>query len=316
MPIKQLTSQFKITSVVLILLTSLFILITANITFFQQVELVYPWHANQGFIISLAVVVLAVLYLLGLILSCVMPVRIALTLLLLIAAGAGYFTYSYGTIFDTDMNRNVMQTDVAEAGVLVTFSLLIHVVLFGGLPAVLLWRIPLRTDLFLTRIKHNLIAFFAVFVMATLSLFGSSGQYASFFREHKPLRYFINPLFPVYSAGRYVSKSLAFKDSQSFIPSATYTQLREQDEHRELVIVVVGETARTDHFSLNGSSRQTNPLLEKIGDLISYSDITACGTSTAVSVLCMFAVSGHDALNASLQTASRLSYLLAVVRRS
>ncbi len=55
------------------------------------------------------------------------------------------------------------------------------------------------------------------------------------------------------------------------------------------MILVVGETARADHFSLNGYQRKTNPLLEK-EDLISYSNVWSCGTSTAVSVPCMFSI--------------------------
>jgi lipid A ethanolaminephosphotransferase len=51
----------------------------------------------------------------------------------------------------------------------------------------------------------------------------------------------------------------------------------------------VGEAGRTDHFSINGYGRQTNPLLEK-EDVISFTDISSCGTTTAVSVPCMFSI--------------------------
>jgi lipid A ethanolaminephosphotransferase len=57
---------------------------------------------------------------------------------------------------------------------------------------------------------------------------------------------------------------------------------------------VVGESARADHFSLNGYPKNTNPNLAQQTNLISYSDIDACGTSTAISVPCMFSYSGHD----------------------
>jgi lipid A ethanolaminephosphotransferase len=54
-----------------------------------------------------------------------------------------------------------------------------------------------------------------------------------------------------------------------------------------LLMLVVGETARADHFELNGYGRATNPELAKLG-VVSFSDVTSCGTNTAASLPCMF----------------------------
>jgi lipid A ethanolaminephosphotransferase len=62
--------------------------------------------------------------------------------------------------------------------------------------------------------------------------------------------------------------------------------------HRKLVVLVVGEAVRWDHFSLNGYSRETNPLLKK-EDIINFTQFTSCGTETAVSVPCMFSSLGR-----------------------
>ena len=59
------------------------------------------------------------------------------------------------------------------------------------------------------------------------------------------------------------------------------------DVDRELIIMVIGETARADRFSLNGYQRDTNPRLRQ-KNVISFTNFWACGTSTAVSVPCMF----------------------------
>lgn len=63
------------------------------------------------------------------------------------------------------------------------------------------------------------------------------------------------------------------------------------DQGRELIILVVGETARADRFSINGYARETSPQLQA-AQAISFSNFRACGTSTAVSVPCMFSASG------------------------
>jgi len=51
--------------------------------------------------------------------------------------------------------------------------------------------------------------------------------------------------------------------------------------------MVVGETLRSDHLTINGYERQTTPRLSKT-NAISLGNIWSCGTSTAVSVPCMF----------------------------
>jgi len=58
-------------------------------------------------------------------------------------------------------------------------------------------------------------------------------------------------------------------------------------------VVVVGETARAANFSLYGYERDTNPALAG-RDLIRFNEVSACGTSTAVSLPCMFSDLGRD----------------------
>jgi len=80
------------------------------------------------------------------------------------------------------------------------------------------------------------------------------------------------------------------------------------DNDHELIIMVVGETARSDRFSLNGYQRNTNPALVLENRLISYTHISACGTSTAISVPCMFALAGHE--NFDRKTAKQTENIL------
>ncbi len=65
------------------------------------------------------------------------------------------------------------------------------------------------------------------------------------------------------------------------------------DTDRELIILVVGEAVRVDHFSLNGYTRDTNPLLRR-ENIVNFPDVSSCGTETAVSVPCMFSHLGRE----------------------
>jgi len=51
--------------------------------------------------------------------------------------------------------------------------------------------------------------------------------------------------------------------------------------------LVLGETARAQNFSLNGYEKPTNNKTKDLG-VVSFKDVTSCGTATAVSVPCMF----------------------------
>ncbi len=64
------------------------------------------------------------------------------------------------------------------------------------------------------------------------------------------------------------------------------------NRHRVFVLVI-GETARAANFSLLGYSRQTTPELAKL-DVIPFRAVTSCGTSTEVSVPCLFSQWGRQ----------------------
>jgi glucan phosphoethanolaminetransferase (alkaline phosphatase superfamily) len=51
-------------------------------------------------------------------------------------------------------------------------------------------------------------------------------------------------------------------------------------------VLVIGEAARADHFSLNGYGRQTNPELERL-PVVSFRDVTACADKTHLAVPCI-----------------------------
>jgi len=113
-----------------------------------------------------------------------------------------------------------------------------------------------------------------------------SKNYASFLREHKPVRSFANPAYLVYSLGKFASTSFATPHGP-ITPLGEDAQIINPDNSRRLIIMVVGESARADHFSLNGYGRETNPRLSQ-RNVISFTQVRSWGTSTANAVPCMF----------------------------
>lgn len=278
----------------LIIATAIFLVASANLTFFRKALDIYPLSAdNLGLLITLPIVISSVLILLFSLLCHRGTCRPVLSLFILLGAVTAYFTDQFGTIVDTTMIENTLQTNTTEAADLVSTQLIIRFLLLGLVPVLVLWRVPLIYRGIRKELTSRLRLIGVTVLILAACILPFSSHYASFAREHKALRYFINPTYPLYSAIKYIRNS-GDTAQRPFKPIGTDALIPETDTHRELIILVVGETARADHFSLNGYPRQTNPLLEQESQLYSYTDIAACGTSTAVSVPCMFSNLGHD----------------------
>jgi len=77
-----------------------------------------------------------------------------------------------------------------------------------------------------------------------------------------------------------------------------------------LLLIVLGETMRAQNWGLNGYARQTTPKLAQTG-VINFPDMHSCGTSTEVSVPCMFSPFGrHDYDEAKIRAHQSLLHVL------
>lgn len=307
--------RLNLTATQLIILSAVFLLISGNLTYFDNVLAVYPWGAgNAFFLVSLAIVACCAIIILISLLSVLIPVRIVLSVLFLVAAFAGYVSDSFGTIVDDTMINNLFETDAAEASELTSIGLLIRVILLGVVPAVLIWFIPLRLCGRWITLRDRLLLTAGSMVFATLIIVPLGGQYASFVREHKAFRYYANPTYPLYSLYHFASKSAARENTGKLTEVTSQAEIEHEPGAHDLVIMVVGETARRDRFSLNGYQRNTNPLLAQEPGIFSYSDVQSCGTSTAISVPCMFAMSGRKKFDK--ETAGNTENALDVLQRA
>lgn len=295
----------KINPYLFLLCVAIFLTLTANISFFSQVNQVYPFLENIGFLLSLAVLLTALLWLLLLLLAHRYTFKIVVISLLMIASIAGHFTDSYGTIYDSNMLQNALQTDTAEASDLLNIRFIIRVLLLGFVPSVFIARLTIHFAPLKINLLQKLGAFIASLALAGLPILAFSGQYASFFREHKPLRYYTNPITPIYSTINLISSEYKkFTAPTEIIYHAKdATQTSKPSERKpKLIIMVVGETLRSANIPFNGYQRNTLPQLSqlkatKTENFHYFNNMTSCGTSTAYSVPCMFSYLGEKNYN-------------------
>lgn len=266
---------------------SLWWVVAANFSFFRHVLDVYPlsW-SSAAELFSVAFVLFASSILILTLLTNRWVFKPLVILMLMITAGVAYFMDTYDIVVDSHMIVNVLQTNASESVDLLSMKLALYLGAFGVFPSWIVYRLDIVYPSFRKQALEDLktLGFVLGGVIVILLVF--SPFYTSFFREHKPLRFYANPSYYLYSAGKYVSKAFSH-DYTGLKIIGKDAKIPASDKDRELVILVVGEAARWDHFSLNGYQRETNPLLKK-EEIINFSNFSSCGTETAVSVPCMF----------------------------
>ncbi|MBA1432070.1 MAG: phosphoethanolamine--lipid A transferase [Epsilonproteobacteria bacterium] len=280
----------KITQTQLILPTSLFLVVFDNYAFFTNLTKVYPLSDNFGFVVSTVFVNFFFTVLLFGLISTKWTIKPIIITILIVSSLTNYFMNAYHVIIDASMIRNMMQTNLNESIDLLTLKQVLYFLFLGLLPSIYVYKVKIVSQGFKTELLSRLKLLATALVVIGLSIFLFSKHYTSFAREHKPLRFTVNPSYWIYSTGKYIHKTF---NSGPIVVQALGEDakvLKNPDDNRsKLVIMIVGEAARADHFSLNGYQRDTNPLLAK-ENIINFSNVSSCGTSTAESVPCMFAV--------------------------
>jgi lipid A ethanolaminephosphotransferase len=290
----------------LIVAVTAFLLLAGNRTFVSRVLDTYPPTAdNLAQLLSLVPVFGAIAVILLAPFCFRRSTRPLLATVLMLSAAASYFMDTYGVIISDDMLRNVAHTNIAEAGDLVTIRLFVYLTLLGVLPAWFVAAVPLRWQSFGGELRARAKLVGIAIALVAAMLFAFSSFYASFFRVHKELRQHANPVYYLYSVLRFAGQSLRSSDAGVLQLVGTDAAIPASDVTRDLVILVVGETARADRFSINGYPRETTPLLAK-QNIVSFTNFWACGTSTAVSVPCMFLLNGETRGHGKIATEENL----------
>ncbi len=280
----------------------LYVMLTANASLFSHIAHIYPLNvANLPFLVSLAAFFTLLTALFFIVVSFGRPAKWLIAVLLILSAQTAYYMDTFGVLFDTVMIDNMLHTDAKEAAGLFNLHMLFQVCLLGVLPAWLV--IQYWPSQFWSSSQHNSAKKSAeistrlkwigiIFLLLILVIAPFTAGYTSFIREHKIARFYANPTYPVYSIIKFFIDQFGHEKPTSLKKIADDANYLDSPAKHELIIFVVGETARFDRFSLNGYKRMTNPRLAK-EDVVSLSNVSSCGTSTGVSVPCMFSNLGR-----------------------
>lgn len=285
--------NLKITQTKLLIIVSIFFTVFFNTTFFEKTFAVYPITGQSIlFLVSLSLILTSFINILLNLVRSKYTTKPILIIILFLSTLAAYVMDSFGTVLDDNMFLNVFNTDSSEALDLLNFRLFLYLVFLWIIPSYIILKINLTDLPFKKEVASRLKAILISTVLIAILLVSFGKNYASFFRQHKPLRYYTNPTYYIYSIGKYISRFYINPITQ-MSPLGRGAKIERNGKGRQLVIFVVGETARRDRFSLNGYKRETNPHLAR-EQVISFTNMTSCGTSTAVSVPCIFSNFGRS----------------------
>ncbi len=292
----------------LVLLLSLWLALAGNLPLWRALSVLPETAGSRGLLFSLGFAVWITAALMALLSLLAWPrlVKPLAFVLLLTAAASTYFMLQYSVVIDATMMANVFNTDAREVRDLLSWQLLLSFVLLAALP---LWWLSRRRIVGRTfgaqAWRNGLAAVVSLAVLSgiTLALFQ---DLASLMRNHKEVRYLINPLNVIYASGKLIGDQIprAQRPLQPIGLDAALGASYAGQQRTPLVVLVVGETARAANFSLGGYARPTNPELGQLqaaGGLTYFSAVRSCGTNTQASVPCMLSHLGKRDFEASHQ---------------
>ncbi len=209
-----------------------------------------------------------------------------ITLLFLISFFIAYYDYYYSITATYEMIVNVFETDKNEILDLLSFDLFYHfLATFLFFTFFLFIKIKNDNE---NKSKNTIILFF----LFLTSVFISLKDWIIIHRNDTLLRQHITPFNGIYYSSEYILRKYFFsKNKEKYFLKIGVDAKRdvkwENIKNRTILIIVVGEAARSSHFSINGYIRDTTPYLSK-RNIISFKNVMSCATSTAFSLPGMF----------------------------
>lgn len=167
---------------------------------------------------------------------------------------------------------------------------MLDVIVRGLLPAALVLAVPFKRESVWAPWRASALMGGLALLTLAVALLAFYSTYAPTFRNHRELRFQLVP-------SNYIGSALGVLRRQTTLDMVPIgmdaVRPATSDKRPLLVVLVVGETARADNFSLSGYHRPTNDALTG-KPIICFSDVTSCGTDTATSIPCMFSGLGRE----------------------
>nr|WP_297347027.1 phosphoethanolamine--lipid A transferase [uncultured Glaciecola sp.] len=280
--------EYSFTTNQLIVFTAIYIAFVCNLPFLLRATSAITHTSDYSlvFLLSVPLLLLSFCIIFNSLFGIGKALKLVLIFTLLLSSILLYATGSYGIVFDYSMIQNGIETDSAEAFSYINIYAILFVIIVGGLPALCIFYAKTKPQSWLQTLKSRfaLITVNSVIIILIASCFYAN--YASVGRNNRELLGYITPFKFIDASVKYANRHY-FSTALPFTILDSEPLLAIQHNNANVTVLVVGETARAQSFSLNGYSHDTNRHTKNSG-VVSFSEVYSCGTATAVSLPCMF----------------------------
>ncbi|MBD7954047.1 phosphoethanolamine transferase [Stenotrophomonas sp. Sa5BUN4] len=285
-----LQSRPQLSTEALIALASLFFAIAGNGLFWNSAMATHP--GSLRYALSLLLLLLGThAFLLGL-LVWRWNAKVVVSVLLMLTMLASHYMGRYHIYLDADMLRNVLATDRRESSELLTASLAAPLLL-GLVPTLAVWRLQLTDRRWTAALSWRAGFLLLAAGVAVGGALLSFQEISALMRSQREVRYLATPANVLLGLPRALRGDNPVQRAPKLPIGLDAQAMHHASGSRpRLLLVVLGETARAQNWGLNVGARQTTPELAQ-KPVINFPDMHSCGTSTEVSVPCMFSPWGR-----------------------
>ncbi|MDR2777778.1 MAG: sulfatase-like hydrolase/transferase [Rickettsiales bacterium] len=193
---------------------------------------------------------------------------------------------------------NVFRIGPKLLGNLISRELVLYMLYMGLLPSLLVIfviRIERETGDWMANIGFGSVSLLVIALVVGPSLyFRVSRTFLLVGNAHT-----LNYLMPINYMGNFVylcgakTRNMLTRRKSGAVDQKAKIRGKTVGNRKNLVVLVIGNSARSQNFSMNGYRKKTNEPLEKL-NVISYKNVSSCGTSAVHSIPCIFSSLSRD----------------------
>ena len=212
--------------------------------------------------------------------------KFLLVLFFIINSIAVYFINTYSVILDESMIGNVLNTKYEESSSFFSIKLIIYLIILGIIPSIYIIKVKIIN----VTLKRFSIIISLTFLFILTLVFANARNWLWIDKNSKTLGGLVMPWS--YSVNIYLYNLHNYQKNKKeiLLPNATI-----KDDQKSVVVLVIGESARSENFSLYGYNKNTNPLLSKTPNVFHF-NANSCATYTSAGVKCILEHTNTDEL--------------------
>jgi len=210
---------------------------------------------------------------------------------ILVASIAIFFKWQYNITITEDILLSGLINDFSLTTEMVSTKLILWIFITSGLPIAFIFLTKIKTSSMTKKFIHTLSLTLLVFAGMFVVLFAQGYEFRAKGQIRDPkfsqaLSHY-SPLDAEYNFKKALRAYKKMGKLYTNVEIMSHTHHYTSKQSDLLVVFVLGESTRGDHFSINGYQKETNPLLSKKDGLISFTNVQSCDTLTINSVRCL-----------------------------